>query len=267
MKYSKQRIWINMSNYEETFEARGSLYNQAMRLAPQAREPERAKLLDLLGAQPGEVVVDAPAGGGYVAEKLRELVGSTGRVICVEPSAKFAEAIGGEFETYNVSMAATGMESACADRLASLAGLHHFDDNKPVFQEWARLLKPGGTCAVADVLAGSRTDHFLNEFVHEGTPGGHCGYFFTIGDLRNLLEGAGFVNVREEVGDVSWEFNNRKEMVAFVHLLFGLSNYDEAEVAQGLETFLNIKDLAGDRVRMGWELLYATGKLPNEVGV
>ena len=250
-----------MSNYEETFQLRGNLYNQAMKLAPNAREAERKALLDLLGAKPGETIYDAPAGGGYVADALGSLVSPGGTVACIEPSARFAEAIRDSFTVYNAPMEATGLPDASADRIASLAGLHHFADKRPVFSEWARLLKPGGTCAVADVRLGSAVDPFLNEFVHAGTPGGHEGDFFNEGDFVTLLEGAGFSKIEERTIQVPWVFENRETMVQFCHLLFGLKNYTPNQVAEGIDRLLRVDVMSDGTISMEWELLYASGKM------
>ncbi len=49
--------------YEDIFDARGHLYNEAVSQCPGAREAERAALLDRLDARLGQVIGDAPAGG------------------------------------------------------------------------------------------------------------------------------------------------------------------------------------------------------------
>ena len=85
-----------MAFYKEVFEARGALYNHAMAICPEARSSERDILLEALGPVAGQIVVDAPAGGGYVADKLDQL---GAEVVCVEPSPNFAQAISSRFRT------------------------------------------------------------------------------------------------------------------------------------------------------------------------
>lgn len=243
-------------NYEEIFEARGHLYNEAGSRCPQARERERAALLDLLAPAAGEVICDAPAGGGYVADGIRARMGDAVRVICVEPAKRFASAINPAFEIRHDAMDALTLGDASLDAVASLAGLHHFADKMPVFREWGRVVRSGGRVAVADVQADTDVAGFLNTFVNEWTPGGHDGIFLKPGELSESLGAAGFEPVVEELREVPWEFPDEPTMAMFCRTLFGLTKATVEQVHLGMKDYLQVEKTASG-VRFLWRLRYA----------
>lgn len=246
-------------NYEEIFEARGHLYNEAGSRCPQARERERGALLDLLAPCAGEVICDAPAGGGYVADGIRARLGDQVRVICVEPARRFASAINPVFEIRHDAMDALTLGDASIDAVASLAGLHHFADKRPVFREWGRVVRPGGRVAAADVQAETDVAAFLNTFVDAWTPGGHDGIFLQPGELSESLAAAGFEPVSEELLQVPWEFPDEATMAMFCRTLFGLTKATVEQVHAGMKDYLHVEGTATG-VRFLWRLRYALAR-------
>jgi len=251
-------IEFAMSNYEQTFDLRGHLYNEATLMCPEARAAERDAAIEWLGPKAGQTVCDAPAGGGYVANGLRRRFGEALRVICIEPSRNFARAISKDFEVFNEPLSATTIPAGSVDGVISLAGLHHIADKQSVFCEWARLLGGGGRCAAADVRAGSGEAEFLNRFVNEFTPGGHDGMFPAEGEFSRWLEGAGFSVLREETVSVPWTFCDEETLGQFCHRLFGLTKTDPENVLAALRDTVGIESDAGG-VRLLWSLQYASG--------
>lgn len=133
-----------MNDYLKTFDARGHLYNDAMATCPHARDAELCALLDRARMVPGQVIMDAPAGGGYVADGVYERLEGEVELICIEPSAKFAQAISSSYRIYNCSVHDVPLQSDGVDCILSLAGLHHVPERRPIYTEWFRLLKGGG---------------------------------------------------------------------------------------------------------------------------
>jgi len=241
--------------YKEIFEVRGKSYNLASQLCPAARATERQILLDLLNPTPGEVIIDAPAGGGYLAD----VIFSAGAMpVCVEPSEQFASSLSSSYLVKISPMTAMPLADLYADKLGSLAGLHHFSrgERHLVFSEAYRVLKPGGVIAVADVMAGSRVADFLNGTVDRYTHTGHDGLFFSAGDFSRLLLGAGFEVTSENYYGFDWSFPDEETMVRYVKQIFGLDKaslrtvYDE--VTKGLDVSIDERG-----VHVGWGLLYA----------
>ena len=246
-----------MPDYENTFNARGDLYNAAARRCPDARMTERKILVDLLDLEEGVRICDIPAGGGYLADGLvREPNGRD--VICVEPAPAFAFGMSSSLRRVIAPMALAPFREGSFDRLGSLAGLHHIDDRIPVFSEFYRLLAPGGKVAVADVGADTNAARFLNGPVDRWSETGHRGKFFAEGDLSRMLGAAGFRKTEESLKEYSWSFSSWKELVSYCRLLFGMVRATNDDVDRELQEVFDLQPSDGS-ARLPWSLVYATG--------
>ena len=245
-----------LDTYEEIFNARGHLYNEATTSSPAAREAERAALITRMDLASGQTICDLPAGGGYLADGIYRAFGEEIRIICVEPAERFGAAIHPAFQVIHQPLDSLPLPDASLDRIGSLAGLHHVPDRIACYREWHRVLRPGGKVVIADVQEGSGPAGFLNEFVHQHSPGGHVGKFFKPGDFTTDLEKAGFTEVREELVDVSWRFGNTEEMIRFCKILFAVEWADHDQVRAAIRRYLGFREDRGATF-MNWSLRYA----------
>ena len=247
-----------MPEYTEIFNQRGHLYNEAVSLYPYAREAERRELIERLQPLTGERIVDAPAGGGYLAEGLKAYSEDTVDIVCVEPSARFAEAMGSEYALLNEPLDnIASLAPNSVDAIASLVGLHHFQDKRPIYREWQSLIRPGGRLVIADVEANTATANFLNIFVDANTEGGHDGIFFHPGEWTEQLSDVGFVSVEEACVEVPWLFPDITAMTTFCSSLFALKAMPAETLQAALSDYLGYETRPDCSIMLNWQLRYA----------
>lgn len=239
------------SSYTDIFAQRGPQYQEAMERWPAARDAEFAAIIADAELAPGLVLLDAPAGGGYLSRYIAPDV----QVLELETTTGFhPHATATRPQILCSSLDAVPLADACADRVVSVAGLHHAPERSRIYREFARLLRPGGIFALADVAAHSPTAAFLNEFVHRYCPMGHCGDFFGA-ELPGELQDAGFHIVADRRMALHWRFDNCSDMVDFCRLLFGLDLADTPTVLAGITHYLGYEKHTNG-IAMNWELRY-----------
>lgn len=246
-----------LDDYQAIFTARGDAYHEAMTRWPAAREDELTLLLRSLRPQRGEVLVDAPAGGGYLAGWLPPGV----RYVAVETAPPFFARCPEDAHRRRVlcPLSKLALPDASADVATSLAGLHHEPDVDAVLAELVRVLRPGGRLAVADVQLESPPARFLNGFVDAHSQLGHDGAFFDETLADRLCE-AGLHDVTLSPVPLRWRFPDASSMIAFLRLLFGVDRATDAEIGAAIEELLGTEPLPAGGVALRWELLTATGR-------
>jgi len=160
---------------------------------------------DLAALLAGEVVVDFGSGSGTDSFVAAGKVGADGAVIGVdmtdEQLAK-AERLRAAVRLAQVSyrkgyIDATGLGDACCDAVISNGVINLAPDKAKVFREAARLLRPGGRLAIADIV----TDVHLPEGIScDATLWAACiGGAMQVDDYTAAIEAAGLsvIKLRE----------------------------------------------------------------------
>ena len=248
-------------DYVLSFDRRGHDYNLAGEICPMAREAERAALLERARLDRAQRLVDVPAGGGYVAHGVRARLAGDAEIICIEPSRRFGAGLRDAFTVYHEPMHAVSLPDASVDLVLSLAGLHHLSDRQAVFDEWARILRPGGQVVVADVADATPPAEFLNGFVDRFTPGGHAGRFLGETEFTTGLTASGLEVSEDVLEQVPWRFPDIDLLGRFCWQLFSCRLTTPAEVARGLADVIGITN-TDDGVQLNWQLQYAVATRP-----
>lgn len=149
------------------FEGASLAENYRRYLEPVLFAPWADRLVAYAGVRRGDVVVDLAAGTGAVARAAARVTGSDGHVIATDISARmlaFAER-GARPESATVttrvcSASALDLADGSADVILCQQGLQFMEDRAAVLRECRRVLRPGGTLAVAVWAVGERLDPF-----------------------------------------------------------------------------------------------------------
>ncbi len=162
--------------------------------------------------QPGEVVVDLGAGGGFDCFLAAHEVGDEGRVIGVDMTPDMvskarANAVKGRFA--NVEFRLGEIEhlpvaDATADVIISNCVINLSPDKPQVFRDAFRVLKRGGRLAISDVVATAELPEDMRS--DPALIAGCVGNASLIGDLERMLTEAGFADLRIEPKDESRAF-------------------------------------------------------------
>lgn len=240
-------------SYREIFDQRGSRYDWAMQKYPDARNREFEYLIDPLALKDGDLMLDLPAGGGYLANYIKPDV----TLIPCDACRTFLAA---KQARSNVIANANALpfRDACFDALASLAGLHHEQNLEVLFTEFHRVLKPGGRFCIADVKAGSAVSTFLDNTVDRFNSHGHEGNYLQASSLAKI-EQAGLTITEHKVIDFHWQFKDIEALLEFCQNLFGLDLFRREEFLNETDRILGIKEQQ-QGVVLNWQLYYIWGE-------
>jgi SAM-dependent methyltransferase len=162
--------------------------------------------------QPGEVVVDLGAGGGFDCFLAAQEVGEKGHVIGVDMTPQMLSkardnAARGEFS--NVEFRLGEIEylpiaDETADVIISNCVINLSPDKAQVFREAFRVLKPGGRLAISDVVATTELPEAMRNDAQ--LIAGCMGNASLIEELEAMIREAGFEQIRILPKDESREF-------------------------------------------------------------
>ncbi len=165
----------------------------------------------LASLKPGETVVDLGSGGGFDCFLAAKAVDGSGKVIGVDMTPDMvnkARNNAEKMEADNVDFRLGEIEHLpvadnTADLIMSNCVINLSPDKQKVYHEALRVLKPGGRLSISDVLATAELpDTIRNDLALVGACVGGAA---TIEATRELLEKAGFEDVRIELNDHSRE--------------------------------------------------------------
>lgn len=120
------------------------------------RTGERYRLdaLQRIGIKPGHWALDIATGTGVIAAHEAALVGSTGGVIAIDPSLPMLHQAGKRGVTRRAAGIAEGLplRAGCVDVVSMGYALRHVSDLRLAFDEFSRVLKPGGRLLILEMV-------------------------------------------------------------------------------------------------------------------
>jgi SAM-dependent methyltransferase len=137
-------------------------------LVPVIFAPWAQRLLDFVGVQPGQAVLDVASGTGVVARAAAGRSGATGSVIASDPSAEMlAHATvdpaddAAPITTLQCSATELAVADASVDVVVCQQGFPFIPDRVAAATEMRRVLRPGGAAGVAVWLSNPKVEPFM----------------------------------------------------------------------------------------------------------
>lgn len=162
--------------------------------------------------RPGEVVLDLGSGAGFDSFLAARQVGKTGRVIGVDMTPEMIEtaemnAHQGGYQNVEFRLGVIEdlpVDDNSVDVILSNCVINLAPDKTAVYREAFRVLKEGGRLAISDMVAsGAMPPEIKGDLdLHSACVSGAL----QVGELQNILEGVGFVDIRIEPKDESRQF-------------------------------------------------------------
>jgi ubiquinone/menaquinone biosynthesis C-methylase UbiE len=117
------------------------------------------KILENLDICPGQTILDAGCGNGYMAKKFSELVGKTGKIYALDPDKQSIAKLKKEVEMTNIEAfvsditKATRLKAASIDLVYLSTVFHIFSESQieEFVTEIRRILKPNARLAIVNI--------------------------------------------------------------------------------------------------------------------
>jgi len=243
------------NSYADIFQKRGIQFAEACRMYASSIAYEVETFLTFANLIEGEIVLDIPAAGGYLARYVKVPNIS---LVALDPCpalSQMADCL--VDQSYCAPLSNLPFQNCHFDAVLCLAGLHHESELEGFFKELSRVIKPGGRLVIAEVDESSAPAQFLNGFVNAHSSLGHQGLFFS-GAYINSLENAGFMINKNEYKNYNWVFKSNIEMADAISRMFGIDQALSDQVIEGIKGTLGTKNLANGFVGMLWGLRFVS---------
>ncbi len=157
-----------------------------------------SKIVPSFGIARGEKVLDVGTGTGILIPFLLKAVGSQGQVTAIDYAQRMVEVCNAKYSQFpNVKIMLKQVEnlsfaSESFDAITSFGLFPHLEDKAEALAEMNRVLKPKGRLVIAHALSCSEIamhHHTVSSVVAYDTLPNE-------GQMRTLLENAGFANVQ-----------------------------------------------------------------------
>ncbi len=178
-----------------------------------AAEKDGTKLsamAERLGLKPGDTVLDVGSGTGVLLPHILRHVGSTGTVVGVDLARRMlrkaaVKGFGPRVSLLQADICRTPLSAGMCDAVVCYSSFPHFQDKPAALRELHRVLRPGGTLAIAHT---SGRDHINTR--HARVPVLGNDLLPGEAEVRRLLTAAGFTDIAVEDRPDSYLVTTRK---------------------------------------------------------
>ena len=220
---------LNADEYREDalrrWESAAAGWEKRRPVFQRAAQPVSMAMIDLLGPQPGQSVVELAAGPGDTGLLIAELVQPGGRVIVTDAAEAMVEAAKRRAEELGITNVEArpmdaewiDLDAASVDGVVARWGYMLLADPESALRDTRRVLKQGGKVVLAawhDPDANPWLSAINKEMVARGhaekSPPGEPGpfAFSEPGTIERLLESAGFDEIVVDTVDFSFPFES-----------------------------------------------------------
>ena len=234
-------------------------------------------LMEQLAFRGDEVVLDAGCGSGRLCEQLIKRV-PEGRVIGIDASENMvhaARAFLAPIYGDRISIRHADLQVFCEPEIANLifstSALHFVPDHRLLFQNFAKILRPGGALALrfgaqglADKppLSGLRTlqnDPKLAPFLAGWLPTFHGADAIA---TRYYLQEAGFLNIQVDTSEATFDFT---DLQAQPLKMMALEQVSDSLPGETLQAYFadRLESVLAEHERFDIELITARATMPD----
>lgn len=230
-------------DYIQSFTNRTHLYLEAINKYKNVLDEEMKTAIEMLYLQPNDVVFNAFSGGIPLDKYINK-----------DLNIKYLEYdIHKDFTTNSYKLDKIPIESNSVNKIICLATLHHLNitEREIIYKEFYRILLPGGSLVIGDVIDKSSQSKWLNIFVDKYNSNGHKGLFFSHNDSI-LMNKSGFKHIDISINNYNWNFKNDSDLINFFKLLFGLNLCNDDDLLlDNIKYYLNYNNF-----KIPWQLIY-----------
>ena len=227
---------------ENRFQIIAQSYEAAMRNFPNART-DADWLLENIELQKTDRLLEISGGSGYLTKKILPRI-SKGSLIVQDVSQEMLrinkDKNGNDLLYYlEQDPDLPKIKKGSIDKVISLGGWHHIQDQISIMRGIYRVLKKAGIFCVGDFADDSPVQRYFDEVIHEITPTGHAGLFMSKSRMTNLGRLSGFSTEVHEI-EVPFYFNNEEEVGCFFQMVHSLEQ-NPKETYRDIEQYFQIE--------------------------
>jgi excisionase family DNA binding protein len=204
--------WLSAGDSQSYSASEGELKEFFNQVAPEWEEisrnyydrsiKDRIMSMDILGRS--MTAVDLGCGDGYISRAVSERVE---KVIAIDISSKMLELLNKKaeesgirnIETIETEAQEVPLQDSSIDIVFASMFLHHIEEPEDIINEVYRILKPGGTVVLADLIKHRNTE--MKNAMHDVWSG------FSTSDVKKWFKDTGFTSIKVENLDKSSNSN------------------------------------------------------------